>query len=559
MCAYRIIKSLELHESEPFGHIDRDIFQAAASAATSVSECAVELNSERFLRTFHPVLASLQQVMVYVVEPSNFYHNPSTCVWVVFELDGLRILKVGGRPVQLRPTSQITIQTPRPPYGYVKHPCAGHLPTTQFAPPHAIFQIREFFPGAIGVRVYRSGYASVLVPEDKRIKKGTCWISRPAEIGALNMLVEFLRIRPCLPPCLLRRQAMPEAALDTGQRPGLKFRLQDGTDVLTASTYCITSQVAPAPLQTVWQSVVKPLCREPFVPWLLRTLSSPMGISGSIPLLGKQVSFRKPGHNINVVISRVYDNPSATAPYPFGYEHDLSLVTPLLESNPSIMEALTTGNETESPVLKLEGFADAETVLSDRATGKLFAIQQAIHRDNSSEPCPPGRSQSTPASVPSTRPASSRAITQVVEAVQYMWERVPVQSLSSVRESTYSTSLLWRAHVVPSTPSSRVSSPYEDQFEGPEILCIRKPKARTENSRKIENERAIKANVVVFQNFECTVETLVPVDSSDKEEDCTQVQFEGDTYRLEPMKLKGGFVLPEEVLEAEILGFASRS
>ncbi|TFK73164.1 hypothetical protein BDN72DRAFT_956776 [Pluteus cervinus] len=542
MGSLRIIKPLEAHELEPFSHIDRYVFREAAHVAVSVSESPVELNSERFLRTFHPDLACCRHVMVFT--------SDSTCVWVVLERGGIRGLKIGGRPVQLRPTSQYEPRLPRQGFLYPSvgfPPSATEIQTTRFLPPNAIRELREVFPMAVGLRVYKSGYASLLGPEDTFGRKGIRGItlSRPAEIGGLRMLIECLRIRPIPLSCPSRRQSTTEAVVDTRDFPGLKIRLEDGTDVVTTSTHGISSQLECT--SSLSQAAAS------FLQWstdkLLQILPSAMRVSTN--MLGQQDAFGESGHHINGVISKTYDSPSGTFPYPYGYQHDLSLIAPLSESSSSNVGALTPGSHTESSLLKLEGFANAETVLSDRATGKLLAIQPPRHRNSASALSPLGCPQTR-----SPEPANSFPVSQVVEAAQYIWEQNV--SRSALKENKYSISLLWRSHplhILSSTPPSRSSDPDPNQFEGPEILCIRKPEAHPESDRG--SEKVDKAKVVVFQNFECTVETLVPVDSSDKEEDDIQVQLEGDTYRLEPMTLKGGFVLPEEIVAAEILGFAS--
>ncbi len=119
--------------------------------------------------------------------------------------------------------------------------------------------------------------------------------------------------------------------------------------------------------------------------------------------------------------------------------------------------------------------------------------------------------------------------------------------MSDAMENKYSTSLLWRAHDLDSSGSS---NPDYSQFDGPDILCLRKPKTQTETGN------VVPANVVVFQNFECNVDTLVQVDPLDARDGVPFMESCGRFYTKSNMTLKVGFVFPDEIIGADIMAFA---
>ncbi|KAJ5942540.1 hypothetical protein N7516_002708 [Penicillium verrucosum] len=440
---------------EPTPHINTPGLRAKVSFMTSIETP----DEETMVRSLHPSLASYEQVSV--VE-----HGPvATPLWLISasSAKNIKSTHVAGREIHVLPKQLI------PPVSFqmvpTRYTTIKTIDPRTFLPPEHIKSIRDAFPGSVGAQVLLTGFLLVVFPDKKSLE--ACWAKgAPDEVGNLRVgyilasfygtaeIVESGRGVTDTPGGF-----NPQAAL------GLRLRLPGGLDAITTVTHAFVRLTDPKMSNIRKRLTDHILAAKEF----LKRLRPPprqapqAGIIHSERVanspLGKEVWLGGTETYIGT-ITVTYDRLSRHRfiPYPYGFQHDLSLVTgpnlPQL-TNPPNTPRVTEWGPYEEALQGRPVFVHSHNVgtghwRTHQGHGVATQVQQSI-----------------------------------IHGTQYSWEQ---------RSRDHATALLWRT--VRDTDSvARASG---------SVLCLGEPQHET-------------ARALLFQNFQGTLmaSDLVNIDETE--------------------------------------------
>ncbi|PTU25680.1 hypothetical protein P175DRAFT_0469193 [Aspergillus ochraceoroseus IBT 24754] len=405
----------------------------------------IETSDEEILvRSTHPSLKGCHEVSVVEGGPVD---RP---VWLVNASDAhcIESTHAAGREIHIFPTHFSE------PLSYSHVPVRDVSVVTidprAFLSPQVITLIREAFPGSSGIQIILTGWILVLFPDKKSVE--ACWAKgAPNNVGTLR--VGYILTSCCATANVIESgQAVSDAPANIARHAalGLRLRLPGGLEAITTVTHAFVRVANPGMSNL----------RKGFMEWILSAkqylgrLRPPpkqtqhagivhsKGLSNSP--VGKEVWLS--GTNTQIgTITVTYDRCSRhhLIPYPYGFQHDLSLVTgpnlPQLTSPPGTPRVTEWGPYEEA----LQG----RPVFLQRyniATGR-FHIYQG-------------------------HGITAQTQQAIIHGTQYSWEE---------RSRGFNTALLWRT--IRDTDSVKGASD--------SVLCLGKPHHET-------------ARALLFQNFE---------------------------------------------------------
>ncbi|KAK0466184.1 uncharacterized protein EV420DRAFT_814572 [Desarmillaria tabescens] len=454
--------------------------------------------NEQYIRSYHPAFEDANSVIVYCnpssINESVWMIHPTIAQTNAFLLDNL---SVAGREVHpfeyIPPWPPRMVIYPR----HIEDPLRGkslnpRVPLSD----DDLSVLRQWWPNIIGVRMYVCGVISLLLHQwaDWRQVAAYGW---SWTIGGLRAQIESVQaIEPSVDRTPYGLQDGTRRYSQTGTKQigstGLRIRGRFGpdkstvSDAITTNTHSFVytpcgmsmhSSLTDVPIREILFDIVhdiimlvkyriaatktyRTLCDSPPV---FRALTR---VVGDTSPLEKEVRMgsRKVGK-----ITKCYDFPSFVFMYPFGYRHDLSLITDAALPQVTVPPGL--------PIITgFEPTFDAAL----RPGCPLFTARYCLDTQTAEQPVP----------------------VQAV-ATQYTWEPEP-------GSSAISRCLLWRSSNQSDTTGS--------------VLCLGSPGDH-------------ETRAVVFQNFEAKIRHTQMATTSVK------------SYS----KYKGGFALPKEVLESEVV------
>lgn len=361
--------------------------------------------------------------------------------------------------------------------------------------------LRLMYPHACGVQLLIGGQLVVLFKTESDMiaswSRGIC-----GEIGGLQVVYNVLDCQPSHDPVALGAsvQSFPVDSKDPFASVclGLKVKMQDGRDAITTATHGFVK--LPKKAEKRWRAITASyfdhikVKLQNFQTPRHETVIPAVARSSSMSLhdspIGKIVTLFHSNKKIGY-IGRTWDRPSRWLPYPAGYKHDLSLIY---------------SDESQLPPMfprpglpAIDGWADLGTVL-DGAPVFMSSYNTVL-----------GDQEEVGTAIRTEQNVISEAHSALVQGTQWVWDGEIM---------TQSAALIWR--ITPKTPGQYTPV---GGFSG-SALCL----GRVTDS-------TVKA--VVFQNFEA------PYPSGPALGDSKPADY--PTFNI-----KGGFVLPRELLESEI-------
>ncbi|KAJ7083244.1 hypothetical protein C8R44DRAFT_753545 [Mycena epipterygia] len=445
--------------------------------------------TETFLRTHHPALRDVEEVRVF--QNPDLEHDQ---VWVLRAQDAhpLYLLKIGGRPVQFLPdnidgwTGHCASTRKFDPYfAYLhhgEHP-QMHGPFNPRAPlpQDALKAIASCFPGAIGLRIYTFGIMGVLYPDVLPSNAYLAEHTWPSTIAGMRYM-PMAMVHVPTSHAIARSSAIDhppkkagwisDACLNGTGIPldgaciGLHLRLSSGEEVLTTATH---GYVPPPYFRSHsnvggWVDVgsrlmrrISARCRNA-VDGLWKFAQGWLG-GLTYTAVGTRVYMRLSAVCPRLqfgVVTKMFDEPSALVAYPFGYRHDLSLIS--AEDGHTFPKLLWW-----SDMPQLRRFTSFNDVLADPRS-ELFCVAPHLCETGPSTP-PPDEDVSE---WQSTHPASFKLGTYqgspipqyeselLICAREYTWES------DVIREA-----LLWRCPGVDLAGASGAAN-----FQSPDFLDV---------------------------------------------------------------------------------------
>jgi len=363
-------------------------------------------------------------------------------------------------------------------------------------------KLRLMYPHACGVQLLIGGQLVILFKTESDMRaswsRGLC-----SEIGGLQVVYNVLDCQPSHDPVVPGAvvQNFPADPKDplAWVCLGLKVKMQDGRDAITTVTHGFVK--LPKKGEKRWRAItasyfdhIKAKLRNFQTPRRETVIPAVARSSSMSPYnspIGKIVTLFRSNKKIGY-IGRTWDRPSRWLPYPTGYKHDLSLI---YSSDDSQLPPMfpRPGNPA------IDGWADLGTVL-DGAPVFVSYYNTVL-----------GGEVQFGTAIREGQMNISEAHSALFQGTQWVWDS---------QLMTQSAALIWR--ITPNNPDQYTSG---GGFSG-SALCL----GRVTDS-------TVKA--VVFQNFD------VPYPSGPALGDSRPADY--PTFNI-----KGGFVLPRELLESEI-------
>lgn len=468
---------------------------AAAATVRAVHTAETTPQNERLVRTYHPALQA--QRAVYVSE-SQF----GPCVWLVS--GPCAEVNAGGRDIHPHPADHLELMpngrilTPRSPWKEEFLFRQGINPRKLLSN-EQLDAIRELFPTAVGARVLVAGFIVILfqtLSEIRDVYKRD-WVM---DIGGLRVIYDIPQIEVTADSVESGMQVSekPESIHGAGCL-GLKLRLVDGTEAITTVTHGFVRNPQPH------------RCVQVFVDWVLGAKNAIASLRRPPqPLEIPAVAVSKGGHAYSSIGKEIWLVPVAKRVsiicYPF------VSISDLCRSEQSFAASIAQARGSRTQVATF--------------TISVSLGTRTCHQVLSSPPgWPPVSGWATYSD------ALSGAAVYVVRlhAVVGRWRAfegaiaskevrratmVDSQYLCDRRAKSQNASLLWQT-TEPSSPAEGWSG---------SVVCLGRP-------------TDVSAKAIVFQNFQ------------------VQCIFEADanTGRLQTVRVKAGFLLPDEIRNSTIV------
>ncbi|KAL3471811.1 hypothetical protein BJX99DRAFT_19516 [Aspergillus californicus] len=316
----------------PFvAEISSEALKADMFRAESVT--CIDQDNEQFVRSYHPTLSIRERVWVC----TSSFGEP---VWVIdIPITGLETVHAGGRPIHYYPADWMEyiprgILTPRSPEKYNAH-FDRYINPRRFLRPADLDSIRELFPEAVGAEVFIAGFIIVLFSKPQCVQDAYSEIW-PLELAGLRVFFDVVQYTATTTPI--------ESGFGVSYRAsepylragclGLKVQLNNGFTGITTVTHGfvhLPGKSRSTDTMQLFRSVLdkaKTSMRRYLPARVTNDDSSFVRSKGRLTNspLEKEVWLIDTNRKIGT-ITRTYDRPSLTKPYPFGYNHDLSLIT----------------------------------------------------------------------------------------------------------------------------------------------------------------------------------------------------------------------------------------
>ncbi|KAI2725560.1 hypothetical protein CBS147354_4731 [Penicillium roqueforti] len=426
-------------------NIDEPGLRAKVAFMTSIQP----LEEETMVRSLHPALKHCDCVSVVEGGPVR---KP---LWLVHARGARNIYNThaAGREIHVLPAQTLPPVTP---LGLLMRPVnIKRINPRSFLEPQKVNLIREAFPGSIGAQILLTGWLLILFPEKKSLE--ACWDKGvPDEVGGLRVgyiiasfhatanIVESGRAVSSAPGTLAQQAAL-----------GLRLRLPGGQEAITTVTHAFV-RLADSRMSKIRKRFTEYILTAK--DYLKRMTPPPRQTPQAAIVHPKQVANSPVGKQIGT-ITVTYDRCTRhrMIPYPYGFQHDLSLVTgpnlPQL-TNPPNTPRVTEWGPYEAALQGRPVFVHRYNI----ATGSLFTYQ--------------GHGVTT------------QAQQCIIHGTQYSWDA-----------RAFGTALLWR------TPRDTDSV----QGTSSSVLCLGEPQHKT-------------ARALLFQNFEAPLTASESVHIDENEE-----------------------------------------
>ncbi|PWY90385.1 hypothetical protein BO94DRAFT_23768 [Aspergillus sclerotioniger CBS 115572] len=289
---------------------------------------AVTRENEGLIRSFHPSLASHEEVWV-----SESVFGPP--VWVVG--GPADKVEAAGQPIHFHPAHYSEYIGLSPLVFVFQYPHFGRdINPRRFLTRDDLDGIRECFPEAVGVEVLVAGFIVVLFEKRIQIKRAyeRAW---PIELGGLLAFFELANYSCTAAPMAAGVGVSTGSGYEHRRAGcmGLRLRLPDGSSAITTVTHGFVVNPSSSLLSQVgaWCRGFYSRIKEALMSYrpvhvedeeVPPYLSTP-DVLTNCPI-GKRVWLANSHVKIGT-ITRTFDRPSAVRPYPAGYAHDLSLIT----------------------------------------------------------------------------------------------------------------------------------------------------------------------------------------------------------------------------------------
>ncbi|CDM37963.1 hypothetical protein DTO013E5_8267 [Penicillium roqueforti] len=298
----------------------------SVAEARALIEPQITQENEQLFRTYHPAFSSQRAVCVLTQKDSG------KDIWVVPENSHVPFIKAGGREIHIQPAFESPVDHDMQYCNIISDPIRRDVDVRQAFTPEDIKCLRAAFPRSIGAFIYQ--VECVVILFSRRDDMLHTWnFGTPPTVGRLTVGYTVLAMQPSAATAESGQQlARMSNAYEVCGVLGLKIRLPDHTEAITVPTHAFVRLPGPPTFFTrvasFYKRVTQSLTRFQ-IPLRLQnrevevsTTPSPLSSSP----IGKQCWLAGTNRRVGL-ITRTYDDPSSTYPYPSGYRHDLSLIT----------------------------------------------------------------------------------------------------------------------------------------------------------------------------------------------------------------------------------------
>ncbi|CAG8908594.1 unnamed protein product [Penicillium egyptiacum] len=313
-----------VRQVKPTPHINTPGLRAKVSFMTSIETP----NEETMVRSLHPSLASCEQVSV-------IEHGPvETPLWLVSasSAKNIKSTHAAGREIHVLPKHFV------PPLSLagvpVRYTTIKTIDPRTFLPPQHIKSIRDAFPGSVGAQVLLTGWLLVVFPEKKSLE--ACWAKgAPDEVGGLRVGYILASLHGTA-EIVESGRGVSDMPGDFDQQAalGLRLRLPGGLEAITTVTHAFVRLADPRMSNRRKRLMDHILAAKEF----LKRMRPPPRQAPQAGIIHSKRFANSPldkevwlgGTNTCIgTITVTYDRLSRhrLIPYPYGFQHDLSLVT----------------------------------------------------------------------------------------------------------------------------------------------------------------------------------------------------------------------------------------
>ncbi|KAK0450562.1 uncharacterized protein EV420DRAFT_1750348 [Desarmillaria tabescens] len=291
--------------------------------------------NEQYIRSYHPAFEDADFVFVYC--------NPSSLRESVWMVERSIFSDTTPPPTGTREELSGRYRPIEDPLALIRRDLNPRVPLSDAD----ISVIRKWWPNIIGVRVYVYGVISLLVHQWNDCDEVRARYGWPMKIGGLRSQIETIQdIKPSADEAGTGRRwhTDTEIGSTSGLRIGSRFGFgadkDTVSDAITTNTHSFVYAPRDVPMQQILFDIVRDtflrikyciastktcraLCDWRPMSWALTQL-----VGDSSPL-GKEVyaASQKAGLLRVGKVTKCYDSPSLVFTYPFGYRHDLPLIT----------------------------------------------------------------------------------------------------------------------------------------------------------------------------------------------------------------------------------------
>ncbi|KAK2805056.1 hypothetical protein FQN51_001151 [Onygenales sp. PD_10] len=354
----------------------REWGDAATSSHRAHGESETTPANENLLRSYHPALAHFESVSV----ATEFSGNK---IWIVASLPHTTYeTHAAGREIHIVPYYLM----PEYMHMYVRalhDPIPGCINPRKLLSAQDLEALRKMFPRAIGARLLISGFLIVLFKNFRDVSAS--WEQALGiEFGRMRIGYDVAgRYNPAGAEVIEPGDAVSSSAGNSSSAAalGLKLVLPNGQRAITVPTHAFVkvSTVMRSglyPCIANWIACVKDALWK-FNPFSGAASEAATGTMQSNSPVGKEVWLAKSNQLVGT-ITDTYDPPvSCWTPFPYGFRHDLSLVTgenlPDLTTPPSLPKVSGWGSYSDAldgrPIFVTRFNVTTGTIEKDEGTG----------------------------------------------------------------------------------------------------------------------------------------------------------------------------------------------